>query len=43
MNMKETRKELDSDDDEVVADIDFSQCEEMKLRDGHYHIVFAHP
>ena len=43
MNMKETRKGLDSDDEEVVADIDFSQCEEMKLRDGHYHIVFAHP
>ena len=43
MNMRETRKGLDSDDDEVVADIDFSRCEEMKLRDGHYHIVFAHP
>ncbi len=43
MNMKETRRRLDSDDDEVDVDIDFSQCEEIKLRDGHYHIVFAHP
>jgi superfamily II DNA helicase RecQ len=43
MNTKETRRRLDSDDDEVDVDIDFSQCEEIKLRDGHYHIVFAHP
>ena len=38
---------LDSDDvdsiDDQVVDVDFSQCEENKLRDGHYHIVFAHP
>ena len=25
------------------VDIDFGQCEEKRLRDGHYHIVFAHP
>ena len=47
MSMKESRKALDSDDvdsiDDQVVDVDFSQCEENKLRDGHYHIVFAHP
>ena len=49
MNIKEGRKGLASHDadtdelDEVAVDIDFSQCEEEKLRDGHYHIVFAHP
>ena len=48
MNIKEGRKGLasrvaDTDElDEVAVDVDFSQCEE-KLRDGHYHIVFAHP
>ena len=45
MNIKEGRKGLASHDadtdelDEVAVDIDFSQL----LRDGHYHIVFAHP
>ena len=29
--------------DEFAVDVDFSQYEEEKLRDGHYHIVFAHP
>ena len=49
MNIKEGRKRLasrvaDTDElDEVAVDVDFSQCEEEKLRDGHYHIVFAHP
>ena len=46
MNIKEGRKRLASrvaDTDEVAVDVDFSQCEEEKLRDGHYHIVFAHP
>ena len=49
MNIKEERKGLASHDadtdelDEVAVDIDFSQCEEDKLRNGHYHIVFAHP
>ena len=46
MNIKEGRKRLAScvaDTDELAVDVDFSQCEEEKLRDGHYHIVFAHP
>ena len=30
-------------DFESNAEIDFSHCEEKKLRDGHYQIVFAHP
>ena len=25
------------------VDIHFGQCEEKRLSDGHYHIVFAHP
>ena len=37
MSMKESRKGLDSDDvdniDDQVVDVDFSQCEENKLRD----------
>ncbi|XP_028418840.1 mediator of RNA polymerase II transcription subunit 34-like [Dendronephthya gigantea] len=44
VNTKEAKLELDSEDihaDEV--DIDFSRCEEDKLRDEYYHIVFAHP
>ena len=47
IKIKEGRKGLASHDadelDGVTVDIDFSQCEEEKLRDGHYHIVFAHP
>ena len=49
MNIKEGRKRLasrvaDTDElDEVAVDVDFSQCEEEKLCNGHYHIVFVHP
>ena len=32
-----------SDDSEENIQIDFSLCEEDKLRNGYYHIVFAHP
>ena len=46
MNIKEGGKGItshDADTDELdEVDIDFSQCEEEKLRDRHYHIVFAH-
>ena len=39
--------ELDEDDTEQniqdTKDIDFWLCEEQKLCDGQYHIVFAHP
>ena len=34
------------DDDEVETsniNIDFCLCDEKKLQDGYYHIVFAHP
>ena len=31
------------EEDNMDVDIDFRQCEEKRLRDGHYHIVFAHP
>lgn len=30
-------------DDEFNVDVDFRFCQEKKLRDGQYHIVFAHP
>ena len=30
-------------DDEFNVDIDFLFCQEKKLRDGEYHIVFDHP
>ena len=40
-------EELDTTDDTADCDpnvnIDFSLCEEQKLRVGHYQIVFAHP
>ena len=40
-------EELDSTDDTADYDanvnIDFSLCEEKKLRVGHYQIVFAYP
>ena len=49
INIKVSKKGLEGDinddgniDDQVV-DVDFSQCEENKLREGYYHIVFAHP
>ena len=32
-----------NEEDNMDVDIDFGQCEEKRLRDGHYHIVFAHP
>lgn len=49
INVKEARKDqmaYDSDENvdfESNVEIDFSLCEERKLRDGHYQIVFAHP
>ena len=47
INIKLSKKGLDSDDvgdiGDQVVDVDFSQCEENKLREGFYHIVFAHP
>jgi superfamily II DNA helicase RecQ len=30
-------------DDEFNVDVDFRFCQEKKLRDGQYHIVFAYP
>ena len=35
--------ELEENINEKQVDIDFWLCEESKLRNGHYHIVFAHP
>ncbi|XP_028394542.1 putative ATP-dependent DNA helicase Q1 [Dendronephthya gigantea] len=49
INVKEAREgqitygSEDSDDLETSAEIDLSHCEEEKLRDGYYQIVFAHP
>ena len=49
INIKESNKDQMADDSdentdvEVNVDIDFSLCEKKKLRDGQYHIVFAHP
>ena len=33
----------DDSDENTDLDIDFTLCEKKKLRDGQYHIVFAHP
>ena len=50
INVKEASRDrmvYDSDENNVDfesnAEIDFSHCEEKRLRDGHYQIVFAHP
>ena len=52
INIKESNKDQMADDTdentdvsnvEVNVDIDFSLCEKKNLRDGQYHIVFAHP
>ena len=48
IGVKDARHELDEDDteedtEEDTEDIDFWLCEEQKLCDGQYHIVFAHP
>ena len=39
----ETADADDIRDDIGLVDIDFLLCEKEKLRDGYYHIVFAHP
>ena len=31
------------DDDFINVDVDFRLCQVRKLRNGNYHIVFAHP
>ena len=45
MNIKESDKDqmADDSDENTDVDIDFTLCEKKKLRDGQYHIVFAHP
>ena len=53
VNVKEPETEFSSDEESDTTDdtadcdpnvnIDFSLCEEQKLRVGHYQIVFAHP
>ena len=44
IDVKELRKEHGDDETDMDnIEIDFRLCEERKLRDGHYHIVFAHP
>lgn len=46
INVKELRKEHTdhkTDLENMEIEIDFRLCEERKLRNGHYHIVFAHP
>jgi bloom syndrome protein len=47
INVKAPKTDQDADafdeNTEDVLDVDFSRCEEKMLRDGHYHIVFAHP
>ncbi len=30
-------------DDDFNVDVDFRLCQVRKLRNGNYHIVFAHP
>jgi superfamily II DNA helicase RecQ len=55
VNVKEStrRRTSQSEDDDAEVDdaevetlnidIDFCLCEQNKLRDGYYHIIFAHP
>jgi superfamily II DNA helicase RecQ len=48
IDVKELRKEhadheTDLQNENMEIEIDFRLCEERKLRDGHYHFVFAHP
>ena len=45
VNIKESDKDqmADDSDENTDLDIDFTLCEKKKLRDGQYHIVFAHP
>ena len=48
INVKKSRREQELQEHEVDenmegVEIDFWLCEEKKLCDGHYHIVFAHP
>ena len=47
INIKESNKDQMADDSDentdVEVNVDFSLCEKKKLRDGQYHIVFAHP
>ena len=45
INIKESDKDqmADDSDENTDLDIDFTLCEKKKLRDGQYHIVFAHP
>ena len=37
------KREGDSEETMVGVDVDFHLCEEDKLRNGRYHIVFTHP
>ncbi|XP_028412369.1 uncharacterized protein LOC114535187 isoform X2 [Dendronephthya gigantea] len=44
VGVKESRREqFDDDSEDQNIDVDFSECEDKKLRDGQYNIVFAHP
>jgi hypothetical protein len=35
--------ESESEENMVDVDVDLRLCEDEKLRNGYYHIVFAHP
>jgi superfamily II DNA helicase RecQ len=48
INVKETRRDQiaesdDTDSDDILIDIDLCLCDEQKLQNGLYNIVFAHP
>ena len=49
IKVNESKRFNENDDSEFkenmydMVEIDFWLCEEKKLREGHYNIVFAHP
>ena len=48
IDIKKSRKEhadheIDQESENMEIEIDFRLCDERKLRNGDYHIVFAHP
>ena len=43
LRKEHTDHEIDQQSENMEIEIDFRLCDERKLRNGDYHIVFAHP
>ena len=43
LSVKESSEEPEGEENMVGVDVDFRLCDEERLRNGRYHIVFAHP